>query len=621
MKKTTIAGLIGLLSASPTIAAPTSIYADNVVVTASRIPQQRDAVIGDISVINRQAIEAAGQSTLAELLQSQPGVEIEANGGMGSLSNIRLRGNNIQSVVVLIDGMRVSAAANGLTNFSQISLEQVDHIEILRGAASSLYGSDAIGGVIQIFTKQGSQGTHISASAGYGSFNTRKASTNISGTLNETSYSIGVTSVASDGISAVKALAGVDADKDAYRNMSLNANLRQKIIEGHELSFQAYANEGHINLDGNNFPGYQKNRQQIFALNSKNILTDFWVSNFKLGQSVDIANAVGDYGISNTRSTQNQIYWQNELKLPLGNLLLAYDRIEDKINSTTEYSVKNRINNGYVASYQVNQNNHAFNISLREDNNSQFGDHTTGNVNYALNFADFWRISGSYGTSFRAPTFNDLYWPYQDFGAWGTFAGNPNLQPETARNKEIILAYDQGHHRLSATVFENKIKNLIAGTQGLFNDSPINVGSAKILGLTLAYEGWFANYHLRANADFQDPKNEDGGNKVLARRAKEHGAIWLGQSWGDIEIGSELIASGKRFNDAENTIPLAGYALVNVTAKYKINSEWSANARINNLLDKDYALSSTASSWAPSNPAYNTPGTNIFVSMTYSPNF
>ena len=621
MKKTTIAGLIGLLSASPTIAAPTSIYADNVVVTASRIPQQRDAVIGDISVINRQAIEAAGQSTLAELLQSQPGVEIEANGGMGSLSNIRLRGNNIQSVVVLIDGMRVSSAANGLTNFSQISLEQVDHIEILRGAASSLYGSDAIGGVIQIFTKQGSQGTHISASAGYGSFNTRKASTNISGTLNETSYSIGVTSVASDGISAVKALAGVDADKDAYRNMSLNANLRQKIIEGHELSFQAYANEGHINLDGNNFPGYQKNRQQIFALNSKNILTDFWVSNFKLGQSVDIANAVGDYGISNTRSTQNQIYWQNELKLPLGNLLLAYDRIEDKINSTTEYSVKNRINNGYVASYQVNQNNHAFNISLREDNNSQFGDHTTGNVNYALNFADFWRISGSYGTSFRAPTFNDLYWPYQDFGAWGTFAGNPNLQPETARNKEIILAYDQGHHRLSATVFENKIKNLIAGTQGLFNDSPINVGSAKILGLTLAYEGWFANYHLRANADFQDPKNEDGGNKVLARRAKEHGAIWLGQSWGDIEIGSELIASGKRFNDAENTIPLAGYALVNVTAKYKINSEWSANARINNLLDKDYALSSTASSWAPSNPAYNTPGTNIFVSMTYSPNF
>ena len=620
MKKTTIAGLIGLLFATPSIAAPTSIYADSVVVTATRTPQQRDTVIGDISVINQQVIQAAGQSTIVELLQSQPGVEVDSNGGLGSLSNIRLRGNNIQSVVVMIDGMRVSAAANGLTNFSQISLDQVDHIEILRGAASSLYGSDAIGGVIQIFTKQGNHGTQISGSVGFGSFNTKKLSSNISGALNDTSYSVGVASVTSNSISAVNAQTGIDADKDAYRNLSFNANLRQKIIEGHELSFQAFANEGHINLDGNNFPGYQNNRQQIFAITSKNTLTDFWLSNLKLGQSVDVANAVGDYGISNTRSTQNQIYWQNELKLPLGNLLLAYDRIEDKVKATTNYSVKNRVNNGYLASYQLSLNNHSFNLSFRDDSNSQFGNHTTGNINYALNFADFWRISGSYGTSFRAPTFNDLYWPYQDFGDWGTFSGNANLKPETARNKEMSLAYDQGHHRLSAIVFENKITNLIVGTQGLFNDSPTNLGSASILGLTLAYEGWFSNYHLRANADFQDPKNDDGG-KVLARRAKEHGALWFGQTWGNLEVGSEIIASGKRFNDVANTIPLAGYALVNMTAKYKINAEWSVNARINNLLDKDYALSTTASSWSPASPAYNTPGANIFVSMTYTPNF
>ena len=620
MIKTTITGLIGLIFATPTIAAPKSIYADDVVVTASRIPQARDTVIGDISVINQQTIQTSGQSTLTELLQSQPGVEIESNGGIGSLSNIRLRGNNIQSVVVLIDGMRVSAAANGLTNFSQIDLAQIERIEILRGPASSLYGSDAIGGVIQVFTKQGSEGTHITASAGYGSYNTKKASSNISGSLIDTSYSIGVASVTSDSFSSVNAKTGIDADKDPFRNLSVNGNIRHKINDAHEVSFQAFANEGHINLDGNNFPGYQNNRQQIFALSSKNSLTDFWLSNLKLGQSVDVANAVGDYGISNTRSTQNQIYWQNALKLPLGNLLIAYDRIEDKVKATTDYSVKSRVNNGYLASYQFNQNNHVFNISAREDSNSQFGDHTTGNINYALNFSDFWRISGSYGTSFRAPTFNDLYWPYQDFGAWGSYAGNPNLKPETARNKEISLTYDQGHHRLSATLFENKIKNLIAGTQGLFNDSPINVGSASILGLTLTYEGWFSMYHLRANADFQDPKNDDGG-KVLSRRSREHASVWLGQTWGRLEIGSEVIANGKRFNDADNTIPLAGYALVNMTAQYKINSDWSVIARINNLLDKDYALSSTASAWSPTNPAYNTPGANLFVSLTYSPNF
>ena len=621
MKKTTIAGLMGLLLSTSSLAAPTSIYADSVVITASRMPQLRDSVIGDISVITQQEIQTAGQSTLTEILQTQPGVEIESNGGMGSLSNIRLRGNNIQSVVILLDGMRISAAANGLTNFSQISLDQVDHIEILRGAASSLYGSDAIGGVIQIFTKQGSQGTHISASAGYGSYNTKKASTNISGSFNDTSYSIGVASVTSDSISALKVHAGQDADKDAYRNLSFNGNITHRIIDGHEISFQAFSNEGHINLDGNNFPAYQNNRQQVFAINSKNKLLDFWHSNFKLGQSIDIANAFGDYGTSNTKSTQNQIYWQNELKLPLGNLLLAYDRIEDKINASTDYSVKNRINDGYVARYQLNQNSHALNLSLREDDNSQFGNHTTGNINYAFNFADFWRISGSYGTAFRAPTFNDLYWPFQDFGYGYTYQGNPHLKPETSQNKEMTLAYDQGHHRVSATVFENNIKNLIVGTQLLMNDSPVNVGKASIVGLTLAYEGWLSNYHLRANADFQDPKNDDATGKTLARRAKEHGAVWIGQRWGDFEIGSEVVASSKRFNDADNTITLAGYTLINLTAKYKINSDWSANARINNLLDKEYSLSSSAASWQPSNPAYNTPGANIFVSMTYTPKF
>ena len=262
MKKTTISSLISLLLSAPVFAATTSIYADNVVVTASRIPEARTNVIGDFSVISRQDIERAGQSTLAELLQTQPGVEIESNGGMGSLSNIRLRGTNIQSVVVLIDGMRVSSAANGLTNFSQVVLDQIDRIEILRGAASSLYGSDAIGGVIQIFTKQGAQGNRVSATAGYGSNDTKQASANLSGAVNDTRYSLGVASVESNGISALKVRTGLDSDRDSFRNMSFNGSITQKIADGHEVGLQLLTNEGHINLDGNNFPAYQNNKQQ-----------------------------------------------------------------------------------------------------------------------------------------------------------------------------------------------------------------------------------------------------------------------------------------------------------------------------------------------------------------------
>lgn len=610
-----------MLSTSYAVAAPISIYADDVVTTASRIPEQRINVIGDISVISRRDIERAGQSTLAELLQSQAGVEIESNGGVGSLSNIRLRGTNIQSVVFLIDGMRVSSAANGLTNISQLLLDQIDRVEILRGAASGLYGSDAIGGVIQIFTKQGSQATRVSATAGYGSNDTTQSSVSVSGKVNDTSYSLGMGSLNTNGISALKVRSGKDADRDSFTNLSVNANLTHKISAGHTLGLQLLGNDGRVDLDGSNFPGYQKNRQQIFALNSNNQLTDYWTSHFKIGQSIDVANAVGSYGVSNTKSKQKQIYWQNQFSLPKGNLLLAYDRIEDNINATTQYSVDKRINNGYVLSYQVNNDSHAFNLAAREDHNSQFGSHATGSIKYAFNFADFWRVSASYGTAFRAPTFNDLYWPYQDFDEYGTYEGNAKLKPETSRNKEITLAYDQGHHRISATVFENDIKNLIVGSQGLFNDSPVNIGSATIQGLTLAYESWFSTFHVRANADFQDPSNNDQTGKILARRAKEHGSVWLGQTLGDWEIGYEVVASGQRFNDADNEIKLAGYALLNFTASYKINSDWALNARVNNLLDKDYTLASYASFYNPNAAAFNTMGTNLFVSLRYSPSF
>lgn len=617
MKKSTIASLIGLAFTSPTFAAE-NINLDDIVVTANRVPQSRDSVIGDVSVISRDEIERAGQSTLTELLSTQPGIEIESNGGVGATSNIHIRGNSSQSVVVLIDGMRVASATLGTTNFSQILPEQIDHIEILRGPASSLYGSDAIGGVIQIFTLKGKGETHVSASAGIGSNNTQQASAMISGAHESTRFSIGVASLTTDGISSLRTNTGLDQDHDAFRNLSFNGNISHTIAEGHEVGAQVYTSQGHANFDGNNFPAHQDLRQQIIALSTKNKIMDAWVSNLRVGESMDDLDSEGSFGKSALRTTQRQYSWQNDLNLPLGNLVLAYDRLEDEVKADVDFTKKNRFNNGYLASYLLEQGSHAFKFGLRRDNNSQFGNHTTGNVGYGYRINPLWRVSGSYGTAFRAPTFNDLFWPFQDFGFGFTFQGNPNLKPETSRNREISLAYDQGHHRVSATVYHNEINNLLVGSQGIANDFPVNVGTATIQGLTLAYEGWFANYHLRASADVQDPKNDDT-NKMLSRRARQHGAVWLGQSWGNFEVGSEIITSGKRFNDADNEFVLAGYTLFNVTTKYKIDDAWSVNARVNNLFDRKYALATSANSFSPTSPDYNTPGTNIFVSLRYSP--
>lgn len=617
MKKIIASGMVGLSVAAPL--APvhaeesTSIYGKDVVVTANRVEEARDSVLSDVSVITREDIERAGQSTLAELLRTQPGLQVESNGGFGSASAVHLRGTHSQAVVVLVDGMRVGSATNGTTALEQIPAEQIERIEIVRGPVSSLYGSDALGGVIQIFTRKAEGKPSFSAHVGYGSYNTRKAGASVAGEMNGTGFALNVSSLDTDGFSTLDTHAGQDGDDDSYRNLSVSGRLSQQLAEGHKVGIQFFHSKGSNEFDSNNFDAHQDVRQQAFALTSDNRFTSFWTSHLKIGESMDDLSSIGAFGTSNLRTRQRQYYWQNDLALPAGILTVAYDRLEDRVDGSTDFSRDYRSNNGWLANYILESGPHAFRAGIRRDDNSQFGDHETGNLGYGYRFNPFWRISGNVGTAFRAPTFNDLYWPYQDFGFGFTYQGNPDLKPETSRNKEITLTYDQGHHRVSLTAYHNKIEDLIVGSQGLNNDFPVNVGNATIEGFTVAYEGWFDTYHARANLDVLSPKNDDTGN-ILVRRARQYATFWLGKTWGDLEVAGEAIVSGQRYNDAANSLRLGGYALVNLTANYRLNEDWSVNARVDNVFDREYALVSTSNGID-----YNTPRTNLFVGLRWQP--
>ena len=595
-----------------------SIYAEEVVVTASRTAEPRDRVLSDVSVITREDIELAGQSTLVELLRTQPGVQIESSGGFGATANVHLRGTHSQAVVVLIDGMRMASATTGTTSFQQIPIDQIERIEIVRGPVSSLYGSDAIGGVIQIFTRKPEGKPSLSANLGYGSYNTLKAGASISGELEKTGFALNVSSLDTDGFSSVDTNTGKDADDDGYRNLSVSGRLTHQLAEGHKLGLQLFHSKGSSEFDGNDFDAHQDLRQQAFAITSDNRLTNFWTSHIKVGESMDDLSSTGAFGTTDLRTKQMQYQWQNDLSLPLGTLSLLYDRLEDRVDGSTNYSRDYRSNNGWAANYILGHGRHDFRAAVRRDDNSQFGDYDTGNLGYGYRINNNWRISGNAGTAFRAPTFNDLYWPFQNFGAFGSYQGNPNLKPETSFNRELSLAYDQGHHRLTATAYHNKIEDLIVCCQGLFNDFPVNVGNATIKGVTIAYEGWFDTYHLRANLDVLSPKNDDTGD-TLVRRARQYASFLLGKTFGDFEVGSEVIVSGHRYDDAANDIRLAGYTLVNLTARYRVDEAWSVDARVDNLFDRDYALSTTASSFNPAGPDYKTPGANLFVGLRWQP--
>ena len=623
MKIKHIASLISLGLALPTFAAE-NINLDDVVVTATRTPQPREALIADVSVIEAAEIKRGGQSTLIELLQQQPGVEIDNSGGTGKVSSIFLRGTNSGHVVVLIDGIRIQSATVGTTTFENLPASQIDRIEILRGPASSLYGQDAIGGVIQIFTKKGIEGFKPYASLGFGSYDTKTGEAGVRGKINDTSYALNLSASDIGGFSAVNSKDDNIDDNDAYRNLSVSLNLNQKLAEGHEIGLQFFNSDGTSRYDNffnfSNFSSKLKLQQQTAALYAKNQWLDFWKSTLRVGFSKDkLKNYDQSFFPSFSRfdTEQTQINWQNDFTLPVGTLTLMYDRLEDEVKSSDAFTRNSRTNEGYVASYLANIGEHSLHTSLREDHNSQFGSNLTGGIGYGFSFNEQWRATASYGSAFKAPTFNDLYYPFTDFGFPFSYVGNPNLKPEKSDNIEASLKFQDSDSLASVTIYQNKVRDLIA-SNGLPAGTQINLRKVTIEGLTFSAGQQLGNFELNGSADIQSPRDDKTDN-LLARRANRHGKLNLAYTCQDWRWGAEVVASSSRYNDPANEFKLGGYALINFTSQYKINDDWSILARANNVLDKDYALSSIKSSSGPTDPDYNTPGANLFVSVHWEP--
>ncbi|MDP2878136.1 MAG: TonB-dependent receptor [Sulfuricella sp.] len=582
-------------------------HGDEIVVTASRIPQPIQNLVADMSVISAEGIRAAGQSTLAELLQTQPGVEISSNGGPGTTASVYLRGANAGHTLVLVDGMRLGSATTGATAVENIPLDQIECIEILRGPASHLYGSDAIGGVIQIFTKSGRGAPRANFSAGVGSFNTQTLSAGYGGEIGDNRFSFQVGHRESDGISSYApgnpGYKNQNQDKDGYRNTNLSVKLARTLATGHEIGVDGFASQGRSHYDGytSTTDFYRDQTLSAFDVYSKNRINDRWQSLERIGTGSEHSNeysAVKD--VFNT--DQNQFMWQNDLDAGPGTAILGVERVEQKVNGTSAYTVSSRTIQSYFAGYQARMGNHSIQLNLRDDDNSQFGSHGTGYLGYGYQMSPQWRVGASAGTAFKAPTFNELYWPG---------SGNPGLRPEQSRNKEVSLHYDQDVHHFSAVYFDNQVANLIAWapvSPGSWIWAPANVNQASLRGATLSGASMIGRFHLDANLTLQNPEDSATG-KVLVNRSKEHGALKISRSVGDWNVGGELIFSGERYADAGNTRKMGGYGLFNLTASRALDKDWSLQARVNNLFDKSYELAQ----------GYGTPGVNIFVGVRYQP--
>ncbi|MCG9057277.1 TonB-dependent receptor [Laribacter hongkongensis] len=612
-----VAGGVSLAIGSAFAAAPATDVAETVV-TATRTPVQAASLTRDVSVITRDDIARAGPTSLPELLSREAGIEFASNGGDGRQSSLFIRGTNSNQSVVLIDGVRVVSATTGATALEQIPLEQIERIEIVRGPVSGLYGADAIGGVVQVFTRKGrgAPAPHLSLAAG--NDGTWRVGAGIGGVVGDTSFAVDVTHRTTDGgFSATnRDNFNYNPDEDGYRNTAYSVRVSHLLAEGHEVGFNAFQAFGRAQYDANQdltgqINDIQKNRVQANSVYLKNQLTERWHSTLTLSQAVDRSEnftPLNPWGPDYARfkTTQDTLTWQNDLALgAAGQLTAGYEHQKQKVSSTQEFTVSNRQNNAVFAGWNGEFGASLLNASLRHDNNSQFGGKTTGTLGYGYRVNEAVKLTANWGTAYRVPTFNELYWAND-----GDYVGNPDLKPESSRNAEVGAEFSGALGKLKLAAFENRVDDLINGydCSGGFPCTSSNVNKATIKGVSLTGSTVLAGTTLRGNVNWQDPR-DDITDKRLTYRSEWYGTLDVSRPFDQLTLGSTLRVAGSRYADSGNTKELGGYALVDLYADYALNPTTRLFARVNNAFDRDYTQLA----------GYNTAGREWLVGVNWQP--
>ncbi|MEH3087015.1 MAG: TonB-dependent receptor [Xylophilus ampelinus] len=586
------------------------------VVTATRVAQPLSDLVADVTVIDADAIARSGAVGVADVLARQPGIEIARNGGPGQNTSVFIRGADSRFTAVYLDGVRIDSQSTGGAIWEQIPLAQIDRIEILRGPAAAVYGSDAINGVIQLFTRKGEPGKPAPyAGVGVGSYGLRRAEAGVSGVAGEgraVDYAIGAAHEESHGFNVqpnglrTRADGLRNPDRDGYRTTSASARVGLQVDPRHRIEGNLVANNLVSGYDGSGYlaarPVGDQNHHQLRTggLNWQAKWTDQYSTRLQVTESRTRYETTPSPYV--TLTDLRGYLFQNEWRSGPHLATAALERREDRLEQPLDNFDRKRAQNALALGYGFRQGPHTVQLNARHDEDSEFGGKTTGSAAYGYAIAPQLRATVSAGTAFRAPT---LYQRFSEYGVAG-------LRPEESRNLEAGLHWTQGASSAGVVVYRNRVTDLInfggAGTCRSSFGCYANVGRAELQGATLTGAHRLGGVNLRASADFQDPRNLDT-DKLLARRSRRHATLAADTDWAGWNFGGELQASARRFDDAANARPLGGYALVNLYASTRIARDFTLVARIDNLADKDYQLART----------YATPGRTAYLGVKWAP--
>ncbi len=587
-----------------------ALLAPALVVTSGRQVEAKKAAVAATSVFTRADIERLQVRNVDELLTRVPGVSVSRNGGPGSLTGVFMRGTASAQSLILVDGQRIAAASSSTTSLEFLSIDQIERIEVVRGSRSSLYGSDAIGGVIQIFTRRGGNAPaqpYMRLAAG--SNNSYERTLGISGGDEQTRYNLSGSLNESQGIDNTGSHLGDNRDDDALRNRALSMNVSHQLNEQLEVGISALDQRGKTEFD-DLLSGTRP--YEDFQLSSTSgylsaQLNDSWLSRIDVGHSEDKRDTKNDDpqgALYNYNTYRNAANWLNTLQVNDTNkLLVGLDWYEDILHSSTVFNETSRWNQAAFIQHRFYGEQFSTELGMRHDKNEDFGSQNTWNgaLTVPVN-ADNETIL-SYSEGFRAPTFNDLYDPW--------FA-NPNLDPEHSKTYEA-----QWRSRFSSTsqlelsLYRTDLKDAIVSDQ---NYIPQNVQRARINGFEAALAQRLGDWQANLALGLIDPRDRDTGH-TLQRRAKRTLTLDLDRQFGALSAGGTWRAVAGRYDDADNNVEMGGYGLLGVRAGWQASKEVGFDVKLDNLLDKDYA----DATYSNAHYNYNTEGRTVLFAVTWTP--
>ncbi|NAW35559.1 TonB-dependent receptor domain-containing protein [Halomonas alimentaria] len=547
------------------------------VVTAALAPRTSDESLSSVTLLEEATLRRQDPTSITDLLRGQPGVDVTSNGSFGKSSSVYIRGTSNNQSLLMIDGIRLRSATLGGPAWQFLDPRMFQRAEIVRGPRGSLYGADAMGGVVQLFTPEGGGEPAPRISFGGGSFDTQRYSASLSGAEGGTRYHFAASRFDTDGEPVRRG-----GDDMGYDNTSALARMSHTLDSGAELGVLALRARGTTEYDESGSLATTDYVQQVAGIYGELPITGSWRSRLTLSEARDesVNHAYDSILDTQTRTAR----WENTLSAGAHELIIGAEYMNDSVAGSTTgstpwdgpYDIEDRDNKAVFSQALLDFSPVAVQASLRFDDNESYGEEVTGSLALGYDLDTHHTLRASYGTAFKAPTFNDLYWPG---------FGNPDLEAETSETVELGVRGQYARWFWDAALYQTDIDNLISWQQ--MGEPTINVPTTRIRGMELSAGAEIDDWTLSTALTYTDPEDRSTGNR-LPRRASQSLRFDVDRELGEWSLGGSWVAQNHRYDDAANQNRLGGFGLLNLRAGWEFAPMWSARLTVENALDKEY---------------------------------